>query len=196
MRGLESKKVPKPRMLIDVWSFPGRPERWTLVTPGNLPVIILDRLAWGAIINSLEPTWETEPIKNFFFWVPYPTTTTSSNAFASSCNLIVISERPCKATSWVWYPTNETTKVDFKSCTFKLNCPSILVIVPLDKFPFTLTVAPTSGSLFESYTVPFTFVFFWAWAFKKESEQMNKAINLILHVICFSILNINVNKTR
>ena len=43
-------------MLIDVWSFPGRPERWTLVTPGNLPVIILERLAWGAIINSLEPT--------------------------------------------------------------------------------------------------------------------------------------------
>ena len=68
--GLESLKVETPRTKIEVWSAPGCPERWILVMPGSLPVIMFETLVIGALSSSLFETCETEPTRNCFFCVP------------------------------------------------------------------------------------------------------------------------------
>ena len=68
--GLESLNVEEPRTRIEAWSLPGWPERWILVTPGSLPVIMFDTLVIGALSSSLFDTDETEPTRNCFFCVP------------------------------------------------------------------------------------------------------------------------------
>ena len=40
--------------------------------------------------------------------------------------------------------------------SFRLKLPSILVIVPLEELPFTITLAPIIGSPLASTTCPFT----------------------------------------
>src|SRR5690606_2738823 len=105
---------------------------------------------WACI--SLTLTTATEPVRSAFLWVPYPTTTTSSNEEMSSIRTTSITVLLPATMRWDSNPMKENTKVD-PSGTDKLYLPSILVAVPV-VVPSTDTVTPGKGSPFWSVTVP------------------------------------------
>ena len=104
-----------------------------------------------ATILSAE-TLPTDPVRSFFFIVPYPMTTTSSSSEKSS--LITISTTvPVMGTSWVFMPIYLASRVFAVLGTDNEYFPSKSVIVPVVE-PFTETETPIKVSPFESVTVP------------------------------------------
>ena len=73
--------VEVPRMLIEA-SCPGRLV-WLMVKPGSEPLSDWRILTLGASLKAVRLAEAIEPVKSFFFWVPYPTTTTSLSSASS-----------------------------------------------------------------------------------------------------------------
>ena len=80
-------KLVIPRTLI-VEEDPGCPELAAMVRPDVLPCKDCSIRVTGRFSNSVALTLEIAPVTTLFFCVPYPTTTTSSRAAASSCRFI------------------------------------------------------------------------------------------------------------
>ena len=80
--------------------------------------------------------------------------TTSFRAIASSSIITLITLLPATFTDTFFIPTKENSRVgpDFTATEY---FPSKSVIVPLD-VPFTITLAPITGSPSESVTTPVT----------------------------------------
>src|SRR5690606_33049918 len=84
MRGLLLLTVPKPRMTRLAWLLPAIPVGWVAERPGtrpDKPVLTLDKDR--LVIFSSTVTIDTAPVILALFWVPYPTTTTSSRSDSS-----------------------------------------------------------------------------------------------------------------
>ena len=103
---------------------------------------------------SCDFTEAIEPTKSLFLTTPYPTTTTSSKAWASSTNTTSTVFRKPTDTSCVTYPIYEKIRVVFPSGTDSEYLPSKSVIAPTEVFPFTTTFTPIKGSCLLSVTVP------------------------------------------
>src|SRR6218665_3872815 len=97
------------------------------------------------------------PVTSCFRWVPYPTTTTSSNFFTSARR--VTSKFTCEPTaiSLVSYPMKLNTNTELLLSTSNKNPPSASVIEPF-AVPFSMTLTPGSGSPVSSSTFPLTCV--------------------------------------
>src|SRR5690606_4730268 len=76
-------------------------------------------------------TAATEPVRFTFRWVPYPTTTTSSNDWVSSCITISMKD-PFTGIDCGFIPTYVTSSTPFDGTFRRLNFPSISVTVPID----------------------------------------------------------------
>ena len=95
---------PPPRTRIFI-SASGDPSVVVICTPAILPVNASVADATGTTVNASEFTVATEPVKSFFLAVPYPITTTSSSACASSAKITSIVFCPLTAISCVVIPT-------------------------------------------------------------------------------------------
>ena len=65
-----------------------------------------------------KPNAPTAPVKFAFFWVPYPTITTSSNWLVSSSNETAIVVCPATLTSFLLNPKYAKTNTDSLLVTF------------------------------------------------------------------------------
>ncbi|MBA7705549.1 hypothetical protein ES703_114380 [subsurface metagenome] len=94
-KGSELKLLPVPRTLT-VNEEPGAPEFCIMVTPAVLPCKACSTRV-GAIetISSLS-TLAMAPVTRLFFFIPYPTTTSSSNDIISGISNISTLVVPCK----------------------------------------------------------------------------------------------------
>ena len=95
---------PPPRTRIFI-SASGEPSVVVIWTPAILPCNASVAEATGTAANVSEFTVATEPVKSFFLAVPYPITTTSSKACASSAKTTLIVFCPFTAISCVVIPT-------------------------------------------------------------------------------------------
>src|SRR5690606_8686499 len=145
---------PNPPLIRIEEDAPARPEVPVILTPGARPAKVLDRLLVEILFSSSTFTAVMAPVKFTFFWVPYPTITTSSKAATSSLRVILMTL--CVPTSTVWetYPIKENTD-EAPSETAMLYFPDKSVAVPMPE-PGMETVTPGMGSPFWSTTVPET----------------------------------------
>ena len=115
---------------------------------------------------SLDDTEATEPVRFTFFWVAYPTTTTSSSFLESSSKVTLKLFLFPIGRMTSLYPKKLTTNV-CEGCAFNWKAPSMSVIVPC-VVPWITTLAPIIGSPDTSYTLPVT-VFSCAYTAKESS---------------------------
>ena len=74
---------------MEVPSFPTSPERVLMITPDKRPARPAATSADGLTAISDAFTVVIAAVTTSFFWVPYPTTTTSSKACKSSFRMIL-----------------------------------------------------------------------------------------------------------
>ena len=134
--------------------LPGVPEEVVMFNPGTLPCNICVALVAGRSIKSLLETVDMAPVRLTRFWVPYPTTTTSSSVLLSSAKVTGKKVFPATVTVLVTIPTYDIFNFAL-GCTLIENFPSISEITPLLE-PSSLTVAPIIGSPFGSVITPST----------------------------------------
>ena len=70
--------------------LPGAPLSRLTITPESAPCKAVESWVVRRAASSSPLTAVTEPVRSFFFIVPYPTTTTSSNCALSSCRIMLI----------------------------------------------------------------------------------------------------------
>ncbi len=149
-------------------------------TPGIRPAIPWLTLVTGTFFNSSPFNELTAPDNVAFFCVPYPTTTTSSSNFVSSCKVILIDLRPSTGISTVLKEINETIKTAFSFDKLSVNFPSKSDCVPLE-VPFSRTLAPGRGAPLASKIPPLT------WNFCKTSVDFFSFVALFcFRIICLS----------
>src|SRR5690606_27717552 len=102
---------PIPRIRIPI-SKPGCPSTEETCRPGTAPssVFVSEELDWAAIVRG--STVLMEPVRSFFFMVPYATTTTSSREAISSVKATLITVLPATGILCDSNPINEKTNVD------------------------------------------------------------------------------------
>src|SRR5690606_38219949 len=81
--------VPLTRKKI---ASPGTPELVNTCTLGALPCNWASKLAIGILLTSEALTFAIEPVRSCLLWVPYPTTTTSSNDLSAGVNSITVGD--------------------------------------------------------------------------------------------------------
>ena len=94
--------IPTPRTRIVDSSKPASPVFWTAAIPAIRPTRALEILVTGERISSLPDSCPMAPVTVSFFWVPKPTTTTSSMLWTFSSSTMRIS---------VWVPTGTSRVV-------------------------------------------------------------------------------------
>src|SRR5690606_38772719 len=134
----------------------GLPLRWTAITPDTIPARLLlsDRL--GVICNFAGSTLLMAPTTDAFFWVPNPTTTTSSMVPWSVFIVTAIVVDCVMPTSWVMNPTELKTSVVPGGTSSMINLPLASDAVLRFGSSFTLTVTPSMGLPCSSDIVPFS----------------------------------------
>ena len=146
--------VPTPRIRIET-SPPGVPEFCTTCTPDIFPAMACITLEVAFLVISSVRTEDTAPVTSFLRMVPYPTTTTSSNASTSSCNTTSIKALPDTFTSVVTYPIYEITRTGCCPVIFSVKLPYKSVMVAL-LVPFWEILAAITGNPSGPFTIPFT----------------------------------------
>ncbi len=150
-------KEAAPRMLIRS-ELPRLPEPVDTVTPATRPCNNSLGVNTGRIFDSVGLKELIAFVTNALRCVPYPTTTTSFNAFESSSKVTLMVCCAFTGYSMLLYPRNEKTKVAL-SGTSRLYLPFISVIVPI-VVPLTDTLHPTITSPEYSLTCPVTLLLF------------------------------------
>src|SRR5690606_14097770 len=99
---------PRPRILQDR-AAPGSPPLFPILISrlGEMPAKASPTLGTGRLAISSPETEATEPVKLIFFWVPYPTTTTSSREDISSTRVTSMVLRSPTDMLCVAYPMKE-----------------------------------------------------------------------------------------
>src|SRR6218665_103903 len=147
----ESGSVPplkelEPLIDTEDWSLPGLPDLLFAITPGTCPANTLERLGLEDDLIISEPCKATtELVREPFFSVPYPTTTTSSSCFSSGAIFTSTMLSAPTGIACETYPTNEKTKIASAPSACRKYLPSKSAEVPCE-VPFTATFTPGNGS--------------------------------------------------
>ena len=142
--------------LIEIVTLaPGCPSAEDTCTPAILPANASSKERTGALFSSSRFTFETDPVKSFFFTDPYPITTTSFKLLATSNIEIFNGIETSMLFSRVAKPTCLKRRVGKLSVTFIEKKPliSLIAVTPLD---LSVTDTPDSGLPLLSLTVPLT----------------------------------------
>ena len=84
---------------------------WVICNPGTTPCRACAALVTGRSFSSSAVTTPTEPVRFTFFWVPKPTTTTSSSISESSSNFTSIVFPGIASTTTVLYPIKDISNL-------------------------------------------------------------------------------------
>src|SRR5690606_39477634 len=109
--GLTSPIDPNQRLRYVPPTAPGFPADWLTVPPAAIPCKAADARITGRLTSSFPSIELTAPVTLPRRWVPYPTTTTSSNSEVDSWRVMVIFSPGFTGSFTVSNPTLENTNV-------------------------------------------------------------------------------------